>query len=251
MSIFLKVMFGGCPPCLHFFSNNSVDITYSPPASLIYFRHVICIQFLNIFEILFWYMFTCVRLVCWSVTHSDFHCVSVFGPLQSLRRPWDVIYFLKAMTLSDFDLQSVFCEFISTSFIMAIINYHIRYHHHHGRGRFGLLTARQCELIEKSLIGSYSSRRLLISKCSSSSSSSPSSSLSSSSTIATFIIIIISKCSLSSPCTNANMWWIINADLTTHCYVHRQASDQTPCLEARYIWQTWKNYFFLSDSMFS
>ena len=32
------------------------------------------------------------------VTLSDFHGVCVSGPLHSVRRPWDVIYFLKAMS---------------------------------------------------------------------------------------------------------------------------------------------------------
>ena len=38
------------------------------------------------------------RLVGQSFTLSDFHFVGVFGPLQSVRGPQDVIYFLKAMT---------------------------------------------------------------------------------------------------------------------------------------------------------
>ena len=44
------------------------------------------------------------------VTLSDFHCVSVSGSLQKVRRPRGVIYFLKVghQQLSDFDFQSVF-----------------------------------------------------------------------------------------------------------------------------------------------
>ena len=47
-------------------------------------------------------------LVSWLLILSDFHCVGVFGPLQSARapvdpdyrRPRDMIYFLKAKTNS-------------------------------------------------------------------------------------------------------------------------------------------------------
>ena len=43
----------------------------------------------------------------WSLILSDFHCVGVSGPSQSVRRPRDKIYFLKAThdrQLSDFIL---------------------------------------------------------------------------------------------------------------------------------------------------
>ena len=40
------------------------------------------------------------RLVGWLVTLSHFHCIDVSRPLQSVRRPRDVKYFLKAMTNS-------------------------------------------------------------------------------------------------------------------------------------------------------
>ena len=36
--------------------------------------------------------------VSWLVTLSHVHCVGVSGPLQSVSRPWDGIYFPKAMT---------------------------------------------------------------------------------------------------------------------------------------------------------
>ena len=42
------------------------------------------------------------------VTLSDFHFVGVSGPLQSVRRPQDMIYYLKAVTNS----FCIFCEFI-------------------------------------------------------------------------------------------------------------------------------------------
>ena len=50
-------------------------------------------------------LFRCVSTypgesVRWSVTLSDFHPVGVSGPSWSVRRPWDVIHFLKAVTNS-------------------------------------------------------------------------------------------------------------------------------------------------------
>ena len=36
---------------------------------------------------------------------SDFHCVGVSGPSQSVRGLWDVIYFLKAMMTDSFQIS--------------------------------------------------------------------------------------------------------------------------------------------------
>ena len=51
------------------------------------------------------------------VTLSDFHCVCVSGPLHSVHRSWDVIYFLKAMTNS-FQLSKV--PFLNLNFFQTV-----------------------------------------------------------------------------------------------------------------------------------
>ena len=46
-----------------------------------------------------------------SVCHSDFYCVGVSGPLQSVHRPWpmawDVIYFMEAILKNSWRLVTI------------------------------------------------------------------------------------------------------------------------------------------------
>ena len=74
------------------------------------------------------------RVVCLSisqsVTLSDFHCICVSGPSHGVLRPRDVIYFLKAMTNTSFQitiLPSVFfpkCGFPRCIFSIAYVSNH-------------------------------------------------------------------------------------------------------------------------------
>ena len=56
-----------------------------------------------------------------SVTLPHFHCVSVSGPLQSARRPRDVIYFMKAMTNSWFPGSRCLVDILSRCIVEFLL----------------------------------------------------------------------------------------------------------------------------------